>query len=126
MDMNALRMLIASVSPTAATNDDFDVPLAVTLLRYESILSATVTKTIGEHMAQLSTKQKMRTAMDIYDADYLLNLPLPYSGIQKLCTELSGQCKGYGLLVPQVWRDFADGQFNWADELETLAKGGAF
>lgn len=80
----------------------------------------------GEHLAQVVDETEDAARRWVYDKDYLINLPLPYSGIQKLCAELSSQCKGYGLIPPAIWKDYAAGQFNWTDELEALAKGGAF
>ncbi|QIG70240.1 hypothetical protein EVB87_140 [Rhizobium phage RHph_N28_1] len=93
--------------------------LVAPLMRYEQLLKDKTDEIVRQHTTGVS-KTDLAQAKAAYDKSYLMSLPIPYSGIQKLCQELLTLCRFYKVDAPQPWKDYADGVFNWEEDIGSM------
>lgn len=98
-----------------------DTTSIATSLRYERLFRAIIVSETSEHANKISTLFDAEQAVMAYTSEYLMDLPLPYSGISYLCATLIHRCKSLGYRgIPDIWSKYADGDFDWDDELDAL------
>lgn len=93
--------------------------LVAPLMRYEQLLKSLTDEIVRQHTTGIS-KTDLAKAKAAYDKGYLMSLPIPYDGIQRLCQELLTLCRFYQVAAPQAWKDYADGVFNWAEDIQAM------
>jgi hypothetical protein len=122
---STLQMILAAAG-TPVTNsdesDNFDPVLAAMLARYENLLSDITNNIISNHITPIQNKERLFKAMSAYDGAYLMSLPLSYTGISEVCQYLVNKCNVFKINPPQIWSDYANGKFDWQDDLDALAK----
>lgn len=118
-------MELAATASDKPINEDISVDeqypeLVAPLMRYEMLLKLVTEDTIKSHTVSV-TRSDLIKVKSIYDNTYLLSLPIPYSGIQELCSNLLNLCETYSVEPTQVWQDFADGAFDWQSDIDYLS-----
>lgn len=94
--------------------------LVAPIMRYARLTQKKTEETIQGHMAGL-TKTDLIQCKTAFDKGYLMNLPLPYDGIQLLCQELVSLCAVHSITPTETWRKFADGSFDWEEDVEFMS-----
>lgn len=118
-------MELAATASDRAVNEEISIneqfpELVAPLMRYEMLLKAKTTDIIRDHTMAVSRPDLIK-AKSVYDDNYLLSLPIPYSGITELCSALLNLCQTYSVEPIQVWQDFADGSFNWQSDIDYMS-----
>lgn len=122
---DSLRALIELAATGKPISEDLSIEeqypeLVAPILRYVMLTRKKTTDTINGHLAGI-TKTDLIQAKAAYDKGYLMNLSIPYDGIQLLCQELVAKCRDFGIKPADIWQTFADGQFDWEEDVEYMS-----
>jgi hypothetical protein len=104
---------------TAAAIEQETVESA-TLYRLYRLVDKDFNRILSEHIDSIVDTRSADTAIDMYDMNYLLNLPLSYLAISELCTNLSALVSKYGISTPAAWRDAINGMYPYEIETEQI------
>lgn len=120
--LDQLKAVFAAVIPgqELVSDEAFDYVMGANMLRYEKVCEPLIQEHINSHILPIVDKKSARRARDGYSRIYLLNLNLPYTGIQRLCSELCRVIRKHGLTPTQAQLDLAAGRFNWQEEYESM------
>ena len=122
---DSLRALIEPAAAGKTISEDLSIEelypeLVAPLMRYEMLLRNKVEETIQGHLTGVS-KTDLIQCKTAYDKGYLMNLQIPYDGIQRLCQELLKLCRDFSITPPEIWQKFADGAFDWTEDVEFMS-----
>lgn len=124
---DSLKALIelAAVASGKEIQEDLSIEeqypeLVAPIMRYAMLLRSKTDEIVQGHLMGL-TKKDLIQCKSVYDRGYLMNLPIPYDGIQHLCQELLKRCKDFGIPAPEIWQRFADGAFDWDTDVDFMS-----
>lgn len=125
MNSSLLALLELAASTTSSepsedvSNATLNPEIVAPLMRYEMLFKQKIEDEIRAHINSV-TKTDLLMAKDAYTKQYLMSLAIPYDGIQQLCQELLKLCSTLGVSAPDVWQNFADGVFDWENDIEYM------
>lgn len=109
---------------TTSITEREDVMDTAILLRLYRLADARLDSLITEHTVGIVSIRSADTAIDTYTEEYLLDLPISYEGIARLCRSLLEAIKKYEMDPPEHWLKYGNEQdFPYEYELERAQIG---
>lgn len=95
-----------------------DLVTTASMLRMQRLVDAEYLQIESDHLSNMTSRHGLDRAMDVYDAEYLLDLPISYQKLMQLCRVFLSKCEQHQIRPLGTWQDFASGNFPFEREIE--------